>query len=80
MITTKRYSNHPVLTPFERLIVPEGEWYAANTLALGNVVLMPQGYPRTLLMVREAGFEVITLDVSEFTKCEGVLTCLSILF
>jgi len=30
--------------------------------------------------VREAGFDVITLDVSEFTKCEGALTCLSIIF
>ena len=79
MITTRRYADHPVLKPFEKLIVPDEEWYAANTLSIGDVVLMPEGYPRTVELVREAGFEVITLDVSEFTKCEGALTCLSIL-
>jgi len=80
MITTRKYADHPVLKPFERLIVPDEEWYAANTLSLGDVVLMPEGYPRAVEMVREAGFDVITLNVSEFTKCEGALTCLSIIF
>lgn len=80
MIMTKKYSNHPILDHFEKLIVPEKEWYAANTLTIGDVVLMPQGYPRSVRMVKEAGFEVISLNVSEFTKCEGALTCLSILF
>ena len=80
MIATRRYANHPTLEGFNVLVVPEDEGYAANTLALGDTVLMPKGRPRAQSMVREAGFDVIDLDVSEFEKCEGALTCLSLLF
>jgi dimethylargininase len=41
---------------------------------------MPAGRPKAQEMVREAGFDVIPLDVGEFEKCEGAITCLSILF
>ncbi|MFX0206408.1 MAG: dimethylarginine dimethylaminohydrolase family protein [Candidatus Hodarchaeota archaeon] len=80
MLTTKTYLNHPVLRNFLLLITPDKESYAANTLTIGDTVLLPNDYPRTQAMVREAGFEVITLDISEFQKCEGALTCLSLLF
>lgn len=80
MIATEKYSGHPVLEDFQLLVVPEGEEYAADTLALGDTVVMPAGRSQAHEMVREVGFDVIPLDVSEFEKCEGALTCLSILF
>lgn len=80
MIATRAYADHPVLEGFNVLVVPDEEWYAANTLALGDTVLMPSGRPRAHALVREAGFDVVPLDVSEFEKCEGALTCLSLLF
>lgn len=80
MIATRKYASHPALEGFDVLIVPEGEEYAADTLAIGETVLMPAGRPRAHEMVREAGFDVISLNVSEFEKCEGAITCLSIVF
>lgn len=80
MIATKEYANHPSMKEFRVLVVPEDERYAANTLAIGDTVLMPKGRPRAQAMVREAGFDVLSLDVGEFEKCEGALTCLSLLF
>jgi dimethylargininase len=80
MIATGKYASHPALEGFQMLVVPEGEEYAADTLAIGNTVVMPAGLPRAHELVREAGFDVIPLDVSEFEKCEGAITCLSILF
>ncbi len=80
MIATKKYVNHPALERFRVLLTPEREEYAADTLAVGDAVIMPAGLTRTHEMVREAGFNVIPLDVSEFEKCEGAVTCLSILF
>lgn len=80
MITTEKYTNHPVLEKYQLLIVPEDENYAANTLSIGETVLMASGYPLTRMLVTEAGFEVVSLDMSEFQKCEGALTCLSLLF
>ena len=72
--------NQPELIQFEKLVVDKKEVYAANTLAIGDVVLMTKGYPVSEQLVRDAGFNIITLDMSEFEKCEGALTCLSLLF
>jgi len=80
VICTGRYVNHPSLTQFEKLVVGKKEVYAANTLAIEDVVLMAKGHPVSAQLVRDAGFDVITLDMSEFEKCEGALTCLSLLF
>ncbi len=80
VICTKQYVDHLELTQFKKLVVDKREVYAANTLAIGDVVLMAKGYPVSEQMVRDAGFNVITLDMSEFEKCEGALTCLSLLF
>lgn len=80
MIATGAYADHPALEGFTVLVVPDEEWYAANTLAIGCTVLMPSGRPRAQAMMQEAGFDVMPLEVSEFEKCEGALTCLSLLF
>lgn len=80
MMATEKYVNHPALEGFNILIPPAEDEYAADTLAVGDTVLMAEGYDTAQLMVREAGFDVISLDVSEIQKCDGALTCLSILF
>jgi dimethylargininase len=41
---------------------------------------MSSAYPEATRIVKNAGFEVVTLDMTEFEKCEGAITCLSILF
>ncbi|MFX0066275.1 MAG: dimethylarginine dimethylaminohydrolase family protein [Candidatus Hermodarchaeota archaeon] len=80
IIATEMYTNHPFLKDFNILTVPKDETYAANTLTIGETVLMPQNFPKTKKMIAESGFEVITLQMTEFEKCEGALTCLSLLF
>lgn len=80
MIAAERYAGHGALRGFEVVVVPEGEEYAADTLAIGDTVLMPSGLPRAHEAVRELGFDVVPLEVSEFEKCEGAITCLSIIF
>jgi len=79
-VAIKSMAQHPVLKGFAILIVPDEEGYAANTLTIGDTVLIPKGYPQTKSLINKAGFTVVTLDMSEFTKCEGALTCLSLLF
>lgn len=80
MIASERYVAHPALEGYSILTPPEGEEYAADTLAVGETVLMTEGYPFSQELVKDAGFEVISLNLSEIQKCDGALTCLSILF
>jgi len=52
MFATGKYASHPALEGFRVLVVPEGEEYAADTLAIGNTVVMPAGLPRAHELVR----------------------------
>ncbi len=78
-LSTSSLENHPALHASDVLVVPSDEDYAANTLTIGDTVLMSSRHRKTLALVREAGFDVITLDLSEFEKCDGALSCLSII-
>lgn len=64
---------------FEWIEVRPEESYAANCLTLGGTVLMPSGYPRLEDKIREHGFKVVALEMSEFQKADGGVTCLSLI-
>lgn len=65
---------------FNIIEVDPGEEHAANILRIGDVAVMPACFPRTAQRLREAGVEVVTVDVSELQKAEGATTCCSLIF
>ncbi|MEJ8473866.1 dimethylarginine dimethylaminohydrolase family protein [Roseibium algae] len=60
--------------------VPEGEDYAANVIRVNDVVLVPEGYPKTKAAVEAAGFNTVVLPTHEARKVDGGLSCLSLRF
>lgn len=56
------------------------ESYAANCIWVNNNILMPEGYPATREKIRTTGCNIIEIDVSEFRKLDGGLSCLSLRF
>lgn len=62
------------------LVVPDDEAYACNVLALGEFVIAPAGYPKTLALLEANGFTVLPVPVGEFTKADGGVTCLSLIY
>jgi dimethylargininase len=66
------------LAAYEVIEVPDEERYAANALVVNDRVLVADGYPKTRAAVESLGFEVVALDVSEFRKLDGGLSCLSL--
>jgi dimethylargininase len=69
-----------VFSQFKLIRLPKEEAYAANCLAINGTVFVIKGYPKTKKMIEKEGFETKDLQVSEFKKGEGSLTCLSIVF
>lgn len=65
---------------FNIIEVDPGEEHAANILRIGAVAVMPACFARTAQRLREAGVEVVTVDVSELQKAEGATTCCSLVF
>lgn len=63
---------------FDRfLAVPEPEGVAVVVLS-DDTVLMSAAAPRSAELITELGYRVVTVDISEFEKLEGCVTCLSV--
>ena len=65
---------------FRVLEIDEDESYAANCIWVNRSVLVAKGYPGTSRKIADAGYPVIEVDVSEFRKLDGGLSCLSLRF
>jgi len=79
-LVSERFAATGAFAEYERLIVPDEESYAANCLSVGGSVIVSEGFPRTKTLIESTGIETVTLDMSEFRKAGGSLTCLSICF
>jgi len=80
VILSKGNFDTTVLSGLRKIIVAKGEEYAADCLAVNGTVLMAKGYPKTKRLIQNEGFRVKELEMSEFRKGEGALTCLSIIW
>lgn len=60
-------------------VMPSEPW-AANTLALEGIVLIPTAYPETARILEREGFTPRPIDISELMKAEAGLTCSSLIF
>jgi len=80
LLACGEFLDKPEFRKFEILQVGMEEAYAANSLWVNGTVLVPAGYPGTLSMINAAGYPVREVDVSEFRKLDGGLSCLSLRF
>jgi dimethylargininase len=78
MLATRDVPRVAALRAYEVVEVPDDERYAANALRVNDRVLVADGYPATRAAIESVGFEVIALDMSEFRKLDGGLSCLSL--
>jgi dimethylargininase len=60
--------------------VDKAEAYAANCLWINDRVLIASGFPGLQRQLEGLNLDVITLDMSEFQKMDGGLSCLSLRF
>jgi len=70
----------PELKGFNILKVDADEAYAANSVWINGNVLVPKGFFKTKKMIQDSGYRVFEVDVSEFQKLDGGLSCLSLRF
>jgi dimethylargininase len=80
LLVAGEFIEHPEFKKFNRIIIEEKEAYAANCIRVNDRVLVPLGYPGTKAAIEAAGYNVLEVDVSEFRKLDGGLSCLSLRF
>lgn len=80
LLVAGELAENPDFKKFKRIIIPPEELYAANSLWINGTVIVPEGYTETRRKINEAGYKTVSLDVSEFRKVDGGLSCLSLRF
>ncbi len=80
LLATGEFLEKPEFKHFNIIPLPENEAYAANSVWINGTVLVPAGYPNTLAAIQKAGYNTITVNVAEYRKLDGGLSCLSLRF
>jgi len=68
------------LRGFDQIRVSADESYAANCVRVNDRVLVAAGFPRLMEALGARGFNPLVLEMSEFQKMDGGLSCLSLRF
>lgn len=65
---------------YELIHVRPEEAYAANCVLINDRVLIASGFPALQRQLEQLNYETVVLDMSEFQKMDGGLSCLSLRF
>ena len=80
LVVIPELASHPGFAAFRLISVAPAESYAANCIRVNDRVLIASGYPQLHADLRARGFDPLTLDMTEFRKMDGGLSCLSLRF
>ncbi|MFP5111506.1 dimethylarginine dimethylaminohydrolase family protein [Bacillaceae bacterium C204] len=80
IVVAGEFIDHPEFNSYQKIVVPPEEEYAANCIRVNDYVIIPAGYPVTRQKLNGAGYQTIELEMSEFRKQDGGLSCLSLRF
>jgi dimethylargininase len=65
---------------YDAIEIDPAEPFSANAVFVNGAVIHSTAFPRTQVLLREAGVRVVGVDASELAKAEGGVTCCSLLF
>ncbi len=80
MVLAGEFIGRPEFAEYRVIPVDEDEIYAANCLWLNGTVMIAAGYNKIEKAIESCGYRTVTLDMSEFRKLDGGLSCLSLRF
>ncbi len=78
LVICGEFINDPTFAQYDFIEIPVEESYAANCIWVNDTVIIPLGYPLTKAKISNAGYRVLEVDVSEYKKLDGGLSCLSL--
>ena len=80
LVVTEALAKHEEFRGYDLIQVDPSEDYAANCVEVNGRVLIASGHPRFAAKLLDLGYETIALEMSEFQKMDGGLSCLSLRF
>lgn len=80
LVACGEFLTKPEFQNYNIIEIDLDESAAANSVWVNGCVLVPLGYPGTVKVIEGAGYKVREVDVSEYQKLDGGLSCLSLRF
>ena len=80
LVAIEALARRPELRAYDTVRVREAEGYGANCVRVNDRLLIARGFPVLEAALVKLGYDVVTLEMSEFRKMDGGLTCLSLRF
>jgi len=80
LVVTEAFAGRAEFAGYDQVVVNPAEAYAANCVRVNEQVLVAAGYAAFEEKLRELGYKTIALEMSEFQKMDGGLSCLSLRF
>ena len=80
LVACGEFLSKPEFQKYNLIEIDENESYAANCIWVNDNVIIPKGFPRAKEIIKNAQYNIIEVDVSEFQKLDGGLSCLSLRF
>ena len=80
IVAMREVADHPAFRDYHVIEIAPEENYAANLLRIKAFVILAAGFPKIAKTVADLGHTIVPLDMSEFRKMDGSLSCLSLRF
>ena len=80
LVVWEEMAGNSRFSPFALIRVSVEESYGANCVSVNDRVLVAEGFPKLTTDLQARGFRPLILDMSEFRKMDGGLSCLSLRF
>jgi len=80
LIAAGELIDHPAFHAFNITPVSAEETYAANCILINDHILIPAGFPGVRDVLTRRSYPLIEVEMSEFRKMDGGLSCLSLRF
>jgi dimethylargininase len=80
LVVTEALADRAEFAGYDLIQVDADEEYAANCVRVNDSVLIAAGFPRLEGRLSDQNYQTIALEMSEFQKMDGGLSCLSLRF
>jgi len=80
LVVTDAFAEREEFAGYDLVRVNADEEYAANCVRINEHVLVAAGHPAFESELQQLGYQTIALEMSEFQKMDGGLSCLSLRF
>jgi dimethylargininase len=80
LVVSEALAGRAEVAGYDLVVVNDAEAYAANCVRVNDFVLVAAGHPVFIRRLQDLGYRTIELEMTEFEKMDGGLSCLSLRF